>query len=97
MKLSLVNRIVITCIVLVFIALTLVWEHFNGGVQTHYFLQDDTLPGISNYWGLLVGAILTWVTLYRIQFRVKQLPEIEKKNSLKKARWLYLQFKPKKL
>ena len=85
MKLTTTNRILLTCVSIILIGGMLVWEHFNGGVKTHYMLQDDSLPGISNYWGLLVGGIVAWVTLYRIQTRVEKKPETEKLGILKKT------------
>ncbi len=39
------------------------FEHFDGGVITHYPLADDNLPGISNWWGMLTIPLLTWITL----------------------------------
>ncbi|MEQ8712622.1 MAG: hypothetical protein RIC80_06375 [Cyclobacteriaceae bacterium] len=38
------------------------FEHFDGGVITHYPLADDNLPGISNWWGMLTIPLLTWIT-----------------------------------
>ena len=32
----------------------LAWEHFNGGVASHHFLNRADLPAISNAWGLLL-------------------------------------------
>ena len=90
MELTTTKRILITIVTVSLIGVILVWEHFNGGVKTHYMLQDDTLPGISNYWGLLVGGILTWITLYRIKDRIHQEPETVKKGMLKIAFFRFL-------
>lgn len=38
----------------------LAWEHFNGGVVSHHFLNRADLPAISNAWGLLLLPALTW-------------------------------------
>ena len=38
----------------------LAWEHFNGGVISHHFLNRADLPAISNAWGLLLLPALTW-------------------------------------
>ncbi|QIE58105.1 hypothetical protein G5B37_00540 [Rasiella rasia] len=58
-----------TAIIVCLSGLVLVWEYFNGGVKTHYMLQSDDLPGISNYWNLLVIAILSWCTLFFVSKR----------------------------
>jgi hypothetical protein len=48
---------------LAFAAAFVAFEHFNGGVQTHYFLARGDLPGFSNWLSLLVlpllGSVLT--------------------------------------
>lgn len=85
MKLSLSTRIVITVTIIILVGGMLLWEYFNGGVKTHYFLQDDSFPGISNYWGLLVAGVLTWFTLYRIKVRKIQKSEEKQETILKKA------------
>ncbi len=44
-------------------------EHYNGGVVTHYPLADDSLPGITNWWGMLTIPSLTWIVLTIIEKR----------------------------
>lgn len=48
---------------LAFAAAFVAFEHFNGGVKTHYFLARGDLPGFSNWLSLLVlpllGSVLT--------------------------------------
>jgi hypothetical protein len=47
----------------------LVWNHFNGGVPSHYILANKELPAISNWWGAILLPVLTWFLLYCIQKR----------------------------
>ena len=63
------NRILLIFGSVLLVLVHLVFEHFHGGVVTHYFLQDDTLPGISNWWGLLTLPLATWVVLMSIEKR----------------------------
>lgn len=60
-------QISLICAALVFVAATLTWEYFNGGVKNHYLLHNPDYPSISNYWGLLILPLLTWFTTYRIK------------------------------
>ncbi|MCG7537681.1 hypothetical protein [Pseudoalteromonas sp. OOF1S-7] len=48
----------------------LIWEHFNGGVVTHHLLMRADLPGISNWWGLLILPALVLVTGMHVQARL---------------------------
>ncbi|REG88290.1 hypothetical protein [Algoriphagus antarcticus] len=48
----------------------LMWNHFHGGVPSHHVLADETLPLISNWWGILVIPLLTLLLTYRIQKRI---------------------------
>jgi hypothetical protein len=63
-------RLIFTALVM-FIALTmLAWEHFNGGVKTHHIMQSAAMPGISNWWNLLLLPALAWFLSGRIQRRI---------------------------
>lgn len=53
----------------------LLFEHFHGGVVTHYVLQDDSLPGISNWWALLTFPLATWIVLLSIEKRKAPSPQ----------------------
>lgn len=64
------QRLVITILVLLATMAHLAWEFFHGGVITHHILRRRDLPGISNWWGLLVLPALTWFLLGRIQRRI---------------------------
>lgn len=63
-------RFVLTALA-AFIALTmLAWEHFNSGVKTHHILQSAAMPGISNWWNLLLLPALAWFVSGRVQRRI---------------------------
>lgn len=47
------------------------WEYTHGGVLVHHLLANPDLPGISNWWGLLVIPVLTWWLAGRIDVRVQ--------------------------
>jgi hypothetical protein len=64
------QRLSITIVVLLAAMAHLAWEFFHGGVQTHHVLQRRDLPGISNWWGLLVLPTLAWFLVGRIESRV---------------------------
>lgn len=55
--------------VLVFEAGHLTWEHFNGGIITHHLFMREDLPGISNWWGLIILPLLVWCSAYLIKRR----------------------------
>ena len=57
-------------------------EYFQGGVVTHYFMQDGSLPGISNWWGLISLPALVWIVLSRIERR-KRPYEQNSRNNIK--------------
>jgi hypothetical protein len=48
----------------------LAWEHFNGGVLSHHILNSSDLPAISNWWGVVVLPVLTWILAGRVQKRL---------------------------
>ena len=41
----------------------IMWEYINGGVITHHLLADETLPGLSNWWGLITIPLVTFILL----------------------------------
>ena len=63
------NRILITAIASVLVWAQLAWQHFNGGVVSHYILHDKTMPSISNWCGAVAIPLFTWVLLYRMHKR----------------------------
>ena len=50
----------------------ILFDHFNGGVPSHYLLQDENMPAISNWWGALIIPVLTFVLLIRIRKRTSK-------------------------
>lgn len=70
MKLPINLRIIITGIVTFLIWSHIVWDHFHGGIPTHYLLHDADLPGIPNWLGGIVLPFFTWFLLKRIHKRV---------------------------
>ncbi|MBQ4876260.1 hypothetical protein J8M21_03430 [Pseudoalteromonas luteoviolacea] len=53
----------------------LTWESLNGGVVTHHFLAQEDMPGLSNWWGLLILPTLVWLTAYSIEHRSNQIED----------------------
>lgn len=76
------NKVFITLFSALLVFGHLLVEHFHGGVVTHYILQDDSLPGISNWWGLLTFPLATWVVLLRIEKRNNASEKEHNKNVL---------------
>jgi len=70
MKLSLIIRITITAIVTLLVWGHIAWDHFHGGIPTHYLLHDEDLPGIPNWLGGIVLPFFTWLLLHRIHKRI---------------------------
>ncbi len=70
MKLSRNLRFLITFSVTLLVWGHILWDHFHGGIPTHYLLHDKDMPGIPNWWGGIVLPFFTWLLLYRIQKRV---------------------------
>ncbi|MEE9372206.1 MAG: hypothetical protein V3V00_04060 [Saprospiraceae bacterium] len=54
------NKRSIALTVLILISIHLIWNYYHGGVPTHYILHDKSLPGFSNWWGLLAIPVMTW-------------------------------------
>lgn len=54
---------------LLFVAAHLIYEHLNGGVQSHHLLNRSDLPVISNWLGLIFLPILGWLFGARIRDR----------------------------
>ncbi|MFS8083441.1 MAG: hypothetical protein ACMG51_08320 [Ginsengibacter sp.] len=66
----LVARILITCFLSILILGLLLWQHFHGGGPSHHILARKDMPEISNWWGVLLLPILTWILLIRIENRI---------------------------
>jgi len=63
------NRLLIAFASALVVLIHLLFEYFHGGVVTHYFMQEGSLPGISNWWGLISFPVLVWIVLLRIEKR----------------------------
>ncbi|CAM4187550.1 hypothetical protein [Pseudoalteromonas byunsanensis] len=61
----------LVALVAAFVAATLTWEHFNGGVISHNLLNNSNYPSISNYWGLLILPTLAWFAAHTVIKRIK--------------------------
>ncbi|MFK7812124.1 MAG: hypothetical protein AB8B59_06495 [Maribacter sp.] len=70
MKLSRNLRIGITTVFTLLVWGHIAWDHFHGGIPTHYLLHDDNLPGIPNWLGGIVLPFFIWFLLYRIHKRI---------------------------
>lgn len=70
-------RLFITSIITLLIAGLLFWQYFHDGVPSHHLLQRADLPELSNWWGLLVLPLLSWILLGKIESRINK----GKKNS----------------
>ena len=60
-------RIGFTAFITVLLSSLLVWQYFQGGIPSHHFLADKTMPLVSNAWGALVIPIITWFLLFRVE------------------------------
>ncbi len=74
-------RIYLTAVVMLAGLAHITWEYFNGGVQSHHFLNRSDMPAISNWWGLLLLPTLTWLLTGRIQKRMASKNETTAKFS----------------
>ncbi|MCT4624169.1 MAG: hypothetical protein N4A46_11145 [Schleiferiaceae bacterium] len=71
MKVTLNSRtkIIGTLVVALFVLALLIIEHLNGGVVSHHLLARKDMPKISNWWGVLIVPLVTWIALSLIQKR----------------------------
>lgn len=54
------SRILLCLLSTIYIFVYLIFEHFTTGVQGHYPFHDDSLPFISNWWGIIVVPLVTF-------------------------------------
>jgi len=54
-------------VALAFAVAHLLYEHFNGGVQSHHLLNRADLPAISNWVGLLILPVYGWLFGLRLK------------------------------
>jgi hypothetical protein len=76
-------RFIITGLILLILLGLLIWEHFHGGVPSHHILQQKDLPEISNWWGILLIPILSWVLIGRVETRILKAGSVSKTQLLK--------------
>lgn len=76
-----------TILVTIFIISILVWEKLHGGVITHHILQRSDLPGISNWWGLVLLPLISWNCFNKIQKRcqVQEQVPVNKERIIKNS------------
>jgi hypothetical protein len=84
-QISLKSKSLVLLIVLFIFSLVILNEYLNGGVVTHHLLHRADLPGISNWWGYLLLPIVTIITLFEVENRLKQSPETTPKTFYKKT------------
>ena len=75
--LSIKFRILFTATVTILVWIHLIWDHFNGGVPTHYLLQSEDMPGISNWWGGITLPLTTFLLLLWVHKNQLKAPEQE--------------------
>ncbi|ESP91745.1 hypothetical protein [Pseudoalteromonas luteoviolacea] len=66
----------------------LIWESLNGGVVTHHFLAREDMPGLSNWWGLVILPFLVWITAYSIEKRSQHLQDNQDRSKFHKAAYI---------
>ena len=69
------KKIAITAMVAVYVLALLILEYFQGGVRSHYLLARKDMPVVSNWWGLLIVPIMTWISLSLIQKNHNSSPD----------------------
>jgi hypothetical protein len=71
------TKLFITSAIILFVLGILFLEHFRGGVVSHHLLSNENLPKISNWWGLLIIPIVSWLVLTHLQKKT-----LKEKNEL---------------
>ena len=59
-----------TAVAALYVLSLILLEYFQEGVRSHHLLARRDLPAISNWWGLLILPVLTWIGLTLIQKRL---------------------------
>jgi len=59
-------QVVIASGVFVLVLLHLGWEMVNGGVVSHHLLARSDMPGVSNWWGIIIVPALAWFVAGRV-------------------------------
>lgn len=64
------TKIIATSIATVFVLGILLLEHFQGGVVAHHLFANKDMPKVSNWWGVLVIPLMTYLSLSLLQKRL---------------------------
>ena len=59
--------VVIPAAAIVFVAVQLTYEHFTGGVRSHYIFRNPNMPALSNWYGLITLPLLGIILGLRIR------------------------------
>jgi len=89
-KLSIKLRIVITALFSIAVTGVLFWEYTHGGVAKHYILHSDDMPGVSNWWGLIIIPLFTWIVSSFIRINANNSFSIQYRNILIRVLVLFL-------
>ena len=58
----------------------LLWDYLHDGVPTHYLLQREDMPGLSNWWGGLTLPLTTFLLLFWIHKNLLKAKEQSPKS-----------------
>lgn len=64
------HRVLITLVVTLLVWGHVLWDHFHGGIPTHYLFHNENMPGIPNWVGAIILPFFTWFLLQRINKRM---------------------------
>lgn len=67
--LSVKKRLLITGVFTLYALSLILWDYFHAGVPVHYLFHSDDFPGFSNWWGVLIVPIFSWIILKRLSDR----------------------------
>jgi hypothetical protein len=61
---AVLSEFYVVAFAVLFSAAYLAWQETHGGVATHHLLDQRSLPGFSNWWGLaiipMIGGLASW-------------------------------------
>ena len=64
------SQYILTSLITLMILSLLAWQYTHEGVPSHYLFQRADLPELSNWWGVLVLPLLTWVLVGRMNTKL---------------------------
>jgi hypothetical protein len=71
----------VVALVTLFAGALLASEYTHGGVVSHHLLDRSDLPGISDWWGLIVLPVLGWLASWFVLHRAAAEPKAFSKAS----------------